>query len=96
MFGDCPPAEILRDALGLIQMVTSPESYPGSSTDIKLTHTLTPKIQMAKTLMFTRHEFEDGTTEWIETHTDSDFGPQNTEWDSKLPHKKNSTTGQRH
>ena len=37
---------------------------------------------MAKTLTFTRHEFEDGTTEWIETDTDSDCGPENA--DSEL------------
>ena len=42
---------------------------------------------MAKTLTFIRHEYEDETTEWIETETDSDFGPQNTEWDSELPHQ---------
>ena len=32
-----PPAESLSDALGHIQMVTSPESHPVSSTNIKLT-----------------------------------------------------------
>ena len=88
IFGNCPsPAESLSDALGHIQMMTSPESYPGLSTDIKLTHALAPKNQMAKTLTFTRHEFEDETTEWIETGTNSDFGPQNTEWVSELPHQ---------
>ena len=32
MFGDCPPGESLSDALGHIQMVTSSELYPVSST----------------------------------------------------------------
>ena len=53
-------------------MVTSPELNPCSSETKPLS-----KIQMAKTLTFTRHEFEDGTTEWIETDTDSDCGPEN-------------------
>ena len=95
-FGDCSPAENLSDALGHIQMVISWESYPGASTDIKLTHAPAPKIQMAKPLTFTRHEFEDETTERIETDTNSDLGPQNTDCDSELPHQiKTQTAGQR-
>ena len=38
MFGDNQPADNLSDALGHIQMVTSPEPHPGSSTDVKITH----------------------------------------------------------
>ena len=53
-------------------MVTSPELNPRSSETKPLS-----KIQMAKTLTITRHEFEDGTTEWIETDRDSDCGPEN-------------------
>ena len=68
-------------------MMTSPEPHPGSSTDIKLTHALFPKIPMEKIQTFTRHEFEDETTEWIENRMDSGFEPQNTEWDSELLHQ---------
>ena len=45
MFGDCNPAERLSEALGHIQMVTSPELNPCSSETKPLS-----KIQMAKSL----------------------------------------------
>ena len=68
MFGGCPSAESWSEALGHIQMATSPESNQSSLTDIKLPL----NAEMGKTLTLNRHKFEVGTTEWIERDTESD------------------------
>ena len=74
-----PPAESWSESLGHIQMVTSPESNQSSPTDMKL-----PLItEMTKTLAFTWHDFQYGTTECTEADTDSDCGTQNAECDSE-------------
>ena len=67
LFGDCPAAETLDDALGHIQLVSSSECE-NQQNDEKLKQFQNGAAMM---LTFVRHELDDGIMEWEGSENDS-------------------------